>query len=205
MLNLVWHTQSVSRLQHEQRNGHRGLCVWFTGLSGAGKSTIANALEVRLYELGMHTYLLDGDNLRHGLNEGLGFDKPSRQENVRRTAHVANLFADSGTVVMATLISPFREDRQRARDIMPPGSFIEVYVECPIDVCIRRDPKGLYAKAQHGLIQEFTGISSPYEPPQNPEVIVNTANMSIEECVECILREVETKIALPSMVGHRRK
>lgn len=198
--NLVWHTQSISRSKHEKLTGHRGLCIWFTGLSGSGKSTLANALEVCLNESGVHTYLLDGDNLRHGLNANLGFDKPSREENVRRTAHVANLFVDAGIVVIATLISPFLEDRERARSIVSTESFREVYVECPLDVCMNRDPKGLYAKAKSGAIQEFTGVSSPYEPPINPEIKVNTAEMSMIDCVEHIFHNVQAQLQLPSPV-----
>ncbi|EPZ43498.1 hypothetical protein N007_12380 [Alicyclobacillus acidoterrestris ATCC 49025] len=194
MSAIVWHEQKITRKQHEGLNGHRGLCIWFTGLSGAGKSTLANALEQRLYESGVHTYLLDGDNLRHGLNAGLGFDKDSRRENVRRVAHVAKLFADAGVVVVTALISPFREDRDSAREIVSSDSFIEVYVECPVEVCMTRDPKGLYEKAKSGVIKEFTGVSSPYEPPLQPDITVNTSEMSIQDCIDHILEGVKSKL-----------
>jgi adenylyl-sulfate kinase len=177
-------------------NGHRGLCIWFTGLSGSGKSTLANAVEQSLYQMGVHTYLLDGDNVRHGLNGDLGFSDEDRKENVRRVAHVANLFVDAGVVAITALISPFHADREKARKIFAPGSFIEVYVECPLEECARRDPKGLYEKAKSGQIRDFTGISSPYEPPGDAEVTVNTATMSIETCVQYILNEVKTRLQI---------
>ncbi|GMA62503.1 adenylyl-sulfate kinase [Alicyclobacillus fastidiosus] len=194
MSTIVWHEQKIGRGQHELLNGHRGLCIWFTGLSGAGKSTLANALEQRLYEEGVHTYLLDGDNVRHGLNEGLGFDKESRQENVRRVAHVAKLFTDAGVVAITALISPFRDDRARAREIISSDSFLEVYVQCPVEVCITRDPKGLYERAKSGVIKEFTGVSSPYEPPSSPDIMVNTSEMSINDCIERIVEGVKSKL-----------
>ncbi|MFB5190193.1 adenylyl-sulfate kinase [Alicyclobacillus fastidiosus] len=194
MSAIVWHEQKVSRGQHEQLNGHRGLCIWFTGLSGAGKSTLANALEQRLFEEGVHTYLLDGDNVRHGLNAGLGFDKESRQENVRRVAHVAKLFTDAGVVAITALISPYRDDRARAREVISSESFLEVYVECPVEVCITRDPKGLYERAKSGMIKEFTGVSSPYEPPLSPDIMVNTSEMSINDCIERIVEGVKSKL-----------
>lgn len=187
MSDIVWHQRKIKREDHERLKGQRGLCVWFTGLSGAGKSTIANALEVRLHQEGIHTYLMDGDNLRHGLNRDLGFDEASREENVRRVAHVAQLLVDAGVIAIAALISPFERDRKLARSIFDDASFIEVFVDCPIDVCIERDPKGLYAKAKSGMIKEFTGVSSPYEEPLSSEITVNTSEMSVGDCVERIL------------------
>ncbi|MFD1676144.1 adenylyl-sulfate kinase [Alicyclobacillus fodiniaquatilis] len=194
--NIVWHAQKIATKDHEMLNGHRGLCIWFTGLSGSGKSTLANAVEQSLYQMGVHTYLLDGDNVRHGLNGDLGFSDEDRKENVRRVAHVANLFVDAGVVAITALISPFHADREKARKIFAPGSFIEVYVECPLEECARRDPKGLYEKAKSGQIRDFTGISSPYEPPGDAEVTVNTATMSIETCVQYILNEVKTRLQI---------
>lgn len=193
--NIVWHNQRVSHEKHEELNGHRGLCIWFTGLSGAGKSTLANAVEQQLFSEGIHTYLLDGDNVRHGLCQDLGFDAASREENVRRVANVANLFADAGVVTITALISPFRRDRRRAREIMRAGTFVEVYVKCPIDVCMERDPKGLYQKAKSGQIKDFTGISSPYEEPEAAEITVDTSENSIEDCVEQIMQKIRPFLA----------
>ncbi len=192
--HLGWHPSEIARLDHELLNGHRGLCLWFTGLSGSGKSTLANAVEQRLYRMGIHTYLLDGDNVRHGLNVDLGFSKPDREENVRRVGHVANLFVDAGFVVITALISPFRVSREKLRDVFSHNSFVEVYVDCPLEVCLNRDSKGLYAKAKVGEIREFTGISSPYEPPLNPEIGVNSAIMSIDTCTEHILNFVRQRL-----------
>lgn len=185
--DIVWQASKITRKEQERLKEHRSFCLWFTGLSGAGKSTLANAIQQEVHKLGMHTYLLDGDNVRHGLNGDLGFSAKDRKENVRRVAEVANLFVDAGIVVITALISPFEEDRNMARACFAPGDFVEVFVDCPLETCMARDPKGLYKKAQAGLITEFTGISSPYEMPQNPEIVVNTAGLSIEECVEKII------------------
>ena len=180
----------MTRHQLENLNGHRSLCLWFTGLSGAGKSTLANALQQRLHALQIHTYLLDGDQLRQGLNRDLGFNSQDRKENVRRTAEVAKLFMHAGYVAISALISPFEHDRSMARGLFNTGDFIEIFVDCPIETCIERDPKGLYKKAQSKMIPEFTGISSPYEEPKNPEIIVNTAQWTVDECVQHILNYV---------------
>lgn len=164
---------------------HAPACLWFTGLSGSGKSTLANALEFRLNrEFGAHTYLLDGDNVRNGLNKDLGFSLSDRAENIRRLAEVARLFVDAGLIVLTAFISPLRADREGARQILQPGSFIEIYVECPLECCEQRDPKGLYHKARQGLIPEFTGISSPYEPPSAPELTLHSALSSVEDCAQ---------------------
>lgn len=167
--------------------GHKSACVWFTGYSGAGKSTLANQVERQLYERAVHTFLLDGDNIRHGLCRDLGFDEGDRRENVRRVAEVARLFVEAGLVAVTALISPFRADRQAARALFAPGQFVEVYVKCPLEVCMSRDPKGLYKKAMAGSIAQFTGIGSPYEEPEHPDITVDTARMTVEECGQVIL------------------
>jgi adenylylsulfate kinase len=161
--------------------------VWFTGLSGSGKSTIANTLERRLYELGYHTYLLDGDNIRHGLNSDLGFDDGSRVENIRRIGEVAKLFVDSGIIVLTAFISPFKSDREEVRVLVEEDEFIEIFIDASIDICERRDPKGLYKKAREGEIKNFTGIDSPYEVPVNPEIYLMNGEVAIDENVDIIL------------------
>jgi adenylylsulfate kinase len=189
--NVHWHEGHVSRDEREKRNGHRGAILWFTGLSGSGKSTLANAVDHRLHELGLASYVLDGDNIRHGLNGDLGFSPEDRTENIRRIGEVAKLFADAGTLALTAFISPYRQDRDRIRDtVQRPGDFVEIFVECPLDVCEERDPKGLYRKARAGEIPEFTGISAPYEEPQAPDLVVNTAEHSLEECVDLVLRHL---------------
>src|SRR5436309_2560940 len=174
------------------RSGHRGAVVWFTGLSGAGKSTIAQALERELFNRGMNTYVLDGDNIRHGLNSNLGFSPDDRVENIRRVSEVAKLMADSGTVVITAFISPYRMDRRRAREIALEGKseFIEVFVDAPLEVCEARDPKHLYKKARAGQIRDFTGIDAPYEPPDDPEIVVHTDRQSVDESIATILEQL---------------
>jgi adenylyl-sulfate kinase len=164
----------ITAAQREKRNGHRGLVIWLTGLSGAGKTTIATELERQLFAEGKHTYLLDGDILRHGLCSDLNFSADSRRENIRRAGEVAALFADAGVIVIAAFISPFRADRERVRQCLPPGRFVEVFVNAPLDVCEKRDVKGLYAKARAGQLKEFTGVSAPYEAPEKPEINLHT-------------------------------
>jgi bifunctional enzyme CysN/CysC len=173
--NIRQHDSTITPRERTELKGHRPAVVWFTGLSGAGKSTIANLLELKLSAIGCHTMLLDGDNLRHGLNRDLGFTDADRVENIRRVGEVARLMSDAGLIVICAFISPFRADRQMARDIAAPCSFIEVFVDTPIAECIRRDPKGLYAKAQTGAIPNFTGIGSAYEPPDNPDIRLTTS------------------------------
>lgn len=173
--NVTWHEGSVSREEREARRGQRGAIVWFTGLSGSGKSTLANEVNRQLFEAGHVSYVLDGDNVRHGLNGDLGFSPEDRTENIRRIGEVARLFVDSGAIVLTAFISPYREDRDRVRSICDrPGDFIEVFVDCPLEVCEDRDPKGLYKKARSGEIPQFTGISAPYEAPESPEITVPT-------------------------------
>lgn len=177
----------INAAQREERNGHQGRVIWLTGLSGAGKTTVGTELERRLFQAGRHTYMLDGDILRRGLNSDLGFGQDARRENIRRAGEVAVLFADAGCIAIAAFISPYREDRERVRRSLPPGRFVEVYVNAPLEVCEKRDVKGLYAKARANQIKEFTGVSSNYEPPLQPEIEVRTDLLSIEQSVEKIL------------------
>jgi bifunctional enzyme CysN/CysC len=166
------------------------LCVWFTGLSGSGKSTLANLLDRRLHEAGRHTYLLDGDNVRQGLNRDLGFTETDRVENIRRVAEVARLMTDAGLIVLVSFISPFRDERRMARDLFAPGEFLEVFVDAPLAECERRDPKGLYAKARRGELKNFTGIDSAYERPENPELKLDTQACSAAECADLIVERI---------------
>ncbi|MFC1961170.1 adenylyl-sulfate kinase [Chloroflexota bacterium] len=186
--NIVPHEHKVSRKQRCAIKGHQGVVLWFTGLSGSGKSTIANAVDVLLNQKGIHAYLLDGDNVRAGLNSDLGFSAAERTENIRRIGEVANLFYDAGLIVLVAFISPYRADRDSVRLKLPDGAFVEVFVDCPLEVCENRDPKGLYKKARQNIILDFTGISAPYEPPVQPEITVNSAEQSIEQCSELILQ-----------------
>ena len=188
--NLTKHSFLVSRQQRESNNGHPGLVVWFTGLSGSGKSTIANELDVELNKRGLRTYILDGDNVRMGLNKDLGFSPESRKENIRRISEVAKLFADSGTIVMTAFISPYREDRNSARDVIG-RDYVEVFVNTSIEECIKRDPKGLYKKAIAGEIKGFTGIDAPYEEPLSPEISLD--NLSIEDSLAVLMDFLRTK------------
>ncbi|HET8730916.1 MAG TPA: adenylyl-sulfate kinase [Moraxellaceae bacterium] len=181
--HVVWQKPTVTRAMRERRNGHRAVTLWFTGLSGAGKSTLSHALEQRLFELGCNTFVFDGDNVRHGLCRDLGFSEADRTENIRRIGEVARLANAAGTIALTAFISPFRKDRDLVRASLPEGDFIEVYVKCPLEECERRDVKGLYKKARAGQIAEFTGISSPYEPPENPEVVIDTSRQSLDVSV----------------------
>ena len=191
--DLVWHEGEVSRQDREQRNGHRAVVYWFTGLSGSGKSTIARAWEQKLFAQGRQVVVLDGDNVRHGLNKDLGFSPEDRTENIRRIGEVAALFTEAGVVNVTAFISPYRADRDLVREIMKDGDFIEVLVNCDLDECERRDPKGLYKKARAGEIPEFTGISAPYEAPDNPELAINTTQQTAEESTAEILAYLESK------------
>ena len=190
--NIFWSEGKISARAREIQHGHRGAVVWLTGLSGAGKSTIAQALERELFQRAMHPYVLDGDNIRHGLNSNLGFAPQDRIENIRRVSEVAKLMADAGNVVITAFISPYRLDRQRARAIALQGNaeFIEVFVDAPLQVCEERDPKNLYKKARAGEIREFTGIDAPYEAPADPEIVVQTDRQSIAESVASILEQL---------------
>lgn len=186
-VHLVWHQAAVNKEDRHRLNGHKSCVLWFTGLSGSGKSTLAHAVDKRLHERGLRSYVLDGDNIRHGLNKGLGFCPEDRRENIRRIAEVAKLFVDAGVITLTALISPFQADRDLARGLLEPGEFVEVYVKCPLEVCERRDPKGLYQKARRGEIAAFTGISSPYEEPVAPELIIDSAHMTVEEAADQVL------------------
>ena len=191
--NIVWHAHTVTREEREKKFGHRGCTVWLTGLSGCGKSTLANALDDALWKRGIRSFVLDGDNVRHGLNRDLGFSPEDRTENIRRIGEVAKLFTDAGIVNVTAFISPYREDRDRARASQKEGDFIEVYVRASLEECERRDTKGLYAKARAGQIKEFTGISAPYEEPAAAELTVETEGRSVQESLDDILNYLEAK------------
>lgn len=186
--NIVWHNQSITKEKRLTLLNQKPCILWFTGLSGSGKSTIANAVELELFKRGRKTYLLDGDNVRHGLNKDLGFSEQDRIENIRRIGEVAKLFVDSGLIVLTAFISPFKSDRQIARSLVKYDEFIEVFIDTPLEVCEQRDPKGLYKKARDGAIKNFTGISSPYEEPEDPQIHIKTNNKSIQKCTEEIIK-----------------
>jgi adenylylsulfate kinase len=192
-VNLMWHFPKITKADRHRINGHRSLILWFTGLSGSGKSTIAHRLEERFFKNGIRTYVLDGDNIRTGLNRDLGFSPEDREENIRRIGEMAKLFVDAGIVVLSAFISPYKKDRAIVRNLVGVDEFVEIYVKCPLDICEQRDVKGLYEKAHIGMIKQFTGIDDPYEEPENPEIVIETDKMSIEQCVEEILKFLETK------------
>jgi len=185
--HIYWHEGRVTKEDREKLLKQKGVVIWLTGLPASGKSTIARELEWRLYNMGKLAYVLDGDNIRHGLNSDLGFSPEDRKENIRRIGEVAKLFADAGIITITSFISPYREDRERARKLLKEGEFIEVYLKCPLEVLIERDPKGLYKKALAGEIKEFTGISAPYEEPLNPEIVLETDKETVEESTEKII------------------
>ncbi len=189
--NITWHHSTITSQDREELLKQKGCVIWFTGLSGSGKSTLALEVESALHQNGHLTYVLDGDNIRHGLNKNLGFSPADREENIRRIGEVAKLFADAGVITMTAFISPYRGDRDKARDLLGEGRFIEVFVDCALDVCEERDPKGLYKLARAGEIKEFTGISAPYEAPANPEVVVNTGEQTLEESTQEVIAFLE--------------
>jgi adenylylsulfate kinase len=189
--NIVWHETTVTKAERERISGHRGCTIWLTGLSGSGKSTLANMLEKALWERGARAFVLDGDNVRHGLNKDLGFSPEDRTENIRRIGEVAKLFTEAGVINVTAFISPYRADRDLVRAVMNPGDFIEVYVGCDLDECERRDPKGLYKKARAGQIPEFTGISAPYEAPAKPELTIDTTGETAEQSLAHLLGYLE--------------
>lgn len=191
--NLTWHEASIGKEKYRQKNGHQSGVLWFTGLSGSGKSSIANQLNKVLYEKGIQSYLLDGDNVRHGLNSDLGFSEVDREENIRRIGEVAKLFADSGTIVLTAFISPYQKDRDLVRASIPEGDFIEIHVDCPVEECETRDPKGLYKKARNGEIKGFTGIDAPYEKPLQPELVLDSKTFSVESCAEQVWKLLQDK------------
>jgi len=189
--NIVWHEQVIKQTDREKKNGHKGLILWFTGLSGSGKSTLAIEVERQLFERGCNTYTLDGDNVRHGLNKNLDFSPEGRVENIRRIGEVAKLFADAGLIVCTAFISPYKRDRDSVRQLIDEGRFVEVFIDCPLAECEKRDPKGLYKKARKGEIADFTGVSAPYEIPERPEITVNTALETVERSAGKVLEYLD--------------
>jgi adenylylsulfate kinase len=197
--NVVWHHATVTRARREQLNGHRGAIIWFTGLSGAGKSTLAHAVEEKLHRMGCRTFVLDGDNVRHGLCGDLGFSAKDREENIRRVGEVAKLFLEAGVIVLTAFISPYKADRERVRGMVERGGFMEIFCDSPIEVCEARDVKGLYQKARAGQIAEFTGISSPYETPVNPELTLDTGKLDLDTSVQYV---IEAMLQRRMITGH---
>lgn len=191
--NITWHDSEVTKTERQAQNGHKSVVLWFTGLSGSGKSTISVALEKALFERRIHAYRLDGDNIRHGLNNNLGFSPEDRKENISRIGEVSKLLADAGLITLTAFISPYREDRDRVREILEDGEFIEVYAKASVETCEQRDPKQLYKKARAGEIKNFTGIDAPYEAPEHAEIVVDTETTSVEEAVQQILNYLEDK------------
>jgi adenylylsulfate kinase len=191
--NVVWHQASVDRNSQAKRQGHSSVILWFTGLSGSGKSTLANAVNAELFSRGLSSYVLDGDNIRHGLCKDLGFSDHDREENIRRIGEVAKLFLDAGVIVLTAFVSPFRADRDKARALVQAGDFVEIHCAADLQACESRDPKGLYAKARAGEIKEFTGISSPYEAPEAPELRVETGTLELNLCVALVIHELEQR------------
>jgi adenylylsulfate kinase len=195
--NVVWHHATVTRERREAQNGHKSCVLWFTGLSGAGKSTLAHAVEEQLHQLGCRTFVLDGDNVRHGLSSNLGFSEDDRRENIRRIGEAAKLMMEAGVIAMTAFISPFRADREAVRNLMPHGDFFEVYCKAALETCEARDVKGLYKKARAGEIKNYTGIDSPYEAPEKPELVVDTDALSIEQSVNEVLKLLQARCKLP--------
>ncbi|MHB8453167.1 MAG: adenylyl-sulfate kinase [Acidiferrobacterales bacterium] len=200
--NVVWHHATVTRNRREAINKHKSATLWFTGLSGAGKSTLAHAVEERLHQMGCRTFVFDGDNVRHGLCKDLGFSAEDRHENIRRIGEMARLFVEAGVIALTAFISPFRTDRQRVREIVGESDFLEIYCRCSLEECERRDIKGLYAKARAGTIQEFTGISSPYEEPLAPALVIDTEQQSLEEAVECVCELLVARGLIAGRASH---
>ena len=194
--NIIPHQFNVTQKQRSNLKKHNAFLLWFTGLSGSGKSTIANAVENELYNRGIHTYILDGDNVRKGLNNNLTFSPEDRTENIRRIAEVANLMIDAGLVVLAAFVSPYKKDREMIKNTVKGINFVEIFVDTSVEECERRDIKGLYAKARKGLIKDFTGVNAPYEAPENPDVQIDTTQVSVTEAVEIILKKIEPKLEL---------
>ncbi|OOE21339.1 adenylyl-sulfate kinase [Bacillus subtilis] len=191
--NIIWHPAAISKSDRQSLNGHKSCVLWFTGLSGSGKTVLANAVDEKLYRKGIQSYVLDGDNIRHGLNKDLGFQTGDRIENIRRIGEVAKLFVDSGQMILTAFISPFREDRDMVRALFPKGEFFEIYVKCPLHVCEQRDPKGLYKKARNGEIKHFTGIDSPYEAPLSPDFIIESDQTSISDGADLIINALQNR------------
>lgn len=198
--NTVWYKPIVRRTDREQLNDHKSTILWFTGLSGAGKSTLAHAVEARLFQIGCQTFVFDGDNVRHGLCTDLGFSEEDRAENIRRIGAMCKLFVDAGVIALTAFISPFRRDRQGVRDLVAEGDFLEIYCRASLAICEQRDVKGLYRRARAGEISEFTGISSPYEEPERPELVVDTGSQAVEENVEMVIHLLKCRGIIPEEV-----
>lgn len=196
--NTVWHRATVTRKRREEKNGHKSAVLWFTGLSGSGKSTLAHAVEEQLHQNGLNTFVLDGDNVRHGLCSDLGFSDTDRKENIRRISEIAKLMLEAGVITLTAFISPFRAERAMARSLMPHGDFIEIHCFCPLTVCEQRDVKGLYKKARQGEIKDFTGISSPYEEPEKPDLKIDTSQLTLEESIELVISLLRSRNILPA-------
>ncbi len=194
--NIIWHHASVTKERREIQNGHKSVALWFTGLSGSGKSTLAHAVEEELHKRDYRTFVLDGDNIRHGLCSDLGFTETDRRENIRRVGEVAKLFTEAGVITLTAFISPFREDRNRVRSMFPHGNFLEIFCDCSIEICEQRDVKGLYLRARSGEVKQFTGINSPYEIPEKPELVVATGEMTLNESVSQVIRLLENRSKL---------
>lgn len=195
--NAVWHRATVTRQRREQKNAHKSAVLWFTGLSGSGKSTLAHAVEEHLHQNGLNTFVLDGDNVRHGLCSDLGFSETDRKENIRRISETAKLLLEAGVITLTAFISPFKAERAIARSLMPHGDFIEIHCYCPLNVCEQRDVKGLYKKARLGEIKDFTGISSPYEEPENPDLKIDTSQLTLEQSVQQVIALLRDRNILP--------
>jgi adenylylsulfate kinase len=191
--NITWHEHQISNAERVQLNGNKGVVVWFTGLSACGKSTVANTVDHKLHTMGKHNYVLDGDNVRSGLNKNLGFSAEDRAENIRRIGEVAKLFCDAGLITLTAFISPYKADRDAVRDLLKDGEFVEVYVNASLETCEARDPKGLYKKARAGEIREFTGIDHPYEAPENPEVVLDADNKGIDELADEVIAYLDER------------
>lgn len=202
--NTVWHNATVTRQRREQLNGHQSSLIWLTGLSGSGKSTLAHTVEESLHQRGCRTFVFDGDNVRHGLCADLGFSQADRTENIRRIAQMSRLFLDAGIIALTAFISPFRKDRELVRNLVGQDSFIEVYCHCPLEVCETRDVKGLYRRARAGEIKDFTGISSPYEPPENPALVLETSSAPLEECRNAVIDLLIRRGIIPNVAGEKR-
>lgn len=194
--NTVWHHATISRSDRERQHGHKSVILWFTGLSGSGKSTLAHVVEDQLYKMGISTFVLDGDNVRHGLCSDLGFSDDDRIENIRRIGELAKLMSESGIIVLTAFISPFKKDRSSARKLVPHGDFLEIYCKCPIETCETRDVKGLYKKARAGEIPFFTGIGSAYEEPEKPELVVNTKEQTLEESANSVIQLLRQRLVV---------
>lgn len=192
--NIIPHQFGIDKAQREALKGHRGFLIWFTGLSGSGKSTIANAVEQQLHAQGVHTYTLDGDNIRKGINSDLSFSPVDRAENIRRIGEIAGLFVDSGIVVLAAFVSPYKKDREMVKSVVKDFNFVEIFVDTPLEECERRDVKGLYAKARKGLIKDFTGVNAPYEAPADPDVLIDTTQVSIAQAAQMVIDAITPKL-----------